>query len=186
MAMIIRQEIDLSLTENLIPAVVHIRQYDSTAKQIACNIYVGGAAYTLPDDAVVSVSGTRPDGQLFQYGSDTDPDVVWIDGTQVIIAITDVMSNAAGRMAVDVTLTLDGAVAGTFAFVLRVQASSVENEAISTGSYSGAVEAVAAAIAEVYINEDGYLVIESEDGLNLTYSMDDEGNITIDYEGSSS
>ena len=36
-------------------------------------------------------------------------------------------------------------------------------------------------MVECSINDDGYLCIESDDGLGLSFSMDGEGKITITY-----
>ena len=36
----IRQAVDLSLTENLIPAVIHVKQYDHIARRIGCALYL--------------------------------------------------------------------------------------------------------------------------------------------------
>ena len=45
----------------------------------------------------------------------------------------------------------------------------------------GTVSRVAENMAICSINDDGYLCIESDDGLGLDFSMDGEGKITIHY-----
>lgn len=180
----ITQTVDLSLTENLVPAVIHAKQYDSMGRKVLCSIYQGSTLVSLASDTVINVSGTRPDGEIFQYGSGTDSDVVYVENGKVAVWVTDVMTGAAGRTAVDVTVTdSSGAALGSFSFILRVERSSLESSTLSTGSYSGLVSLVAGNIADCYIDDNGYLVIVSEDGLGLTFSMDEEGNITVEYGG---
>lgn len=180
----ITQTVDLSLTENLIPAVIHAKQYDSLGRKVVCSIYQGSTLVTLDSDTLINVSGTRPDGEFFQYSSETDSDVVCVENGKAVVWITDVMTGATGRTAVDVTI-IDGSgsALGSFSFILRVEKASLESASLSTGSYSGIISQVAGNIADCYIDDNGYLVIVSEDGLGLTFEMDDEGNITINYEG---
>ncbi|MCD8013299.1 MAG: hypothetical protein LUG99_09005 [Lachnospiraceae bacterium] len=180
----ITQTVDLSLTENLIPTIIHAKQYDSMGRKVLCSIYQGSTLVTLDSDTIINVSGTRPDGEIFQYGSGTDSDVVYVEGGKAAIWITDVMTGAAGRTAVDVTITdSSGSALGSFSFILRVEKASLESEALSTGSYTGLVSLLAANIVDCYIDDNGYFVIVSEDGLGLTFSMDDEGNVTVEYGG---
>lgn len=180
----ITQTVDLSLTENLVPAVIHAKQYDSLSRKVVCSIYQGSTLVTLDADTLINVSGTRPDGEIFQYGSFTDDDVVYVENGKAVVWITDVMTGAAGRTAVDVSI-IDGSgsALGSFCFILKVEKASLESESLSTGSYSGLVSLVAGNIVDCYIDDNGCLVIVSEDGLGLTFSMDDEGNITVEYGG---
>ena len=179
----ITQTVDLSLTENLIPDIIHAKQYDSLGRKVVCSIYQGSTLVTLDSDTLINVSGTRPDGEIFQYGSSTDSDVVYVEDGKAVVWITDAMTGAAGRTAVDVTI-IDGSgsALGSFSFILKVEKASLESEALSTGSYTGLVSLLAANIIDCYIDDNGYLVIVSEDGLGLTFEMDDEGNLTINYE----
>lgn len=66
----IYQDIDLALTEHQVPPVVHVKQFDHRSRKVRCTLYQGAAEYQIPDGAVLTYSGTRPDGQLFHYTSE--------------------------------------------------------------------------------------------------------------------
>ena len=114
-------------------------------------------------------------------GNTADPADCVEDGA-VYLTVTDMMTATRGRVPVDVTL-LDGegAVVGSFSFILWVERAALENQGLTQASYSGTVSRVAENMAVCSINDDGYLCIESDDGLGLTFSMDGEGKITITY-----
>lgn len=180
----ITQAVDLSLTENLVPAIIHAKQYDNLGRKVVCSIYQDSTLVTLGSDTIINVSGTRPDGEIFQYSSSIDDDIVYVEDGKATVWITDAMTGAAGRTAVDVTI-IDGSgsALGSFSFILRVEKASLESGVLSTGSYTGLVSLLAANIVDCYIDDNGYLVIVSEDGLGLTFSMDGVGNITVEYGG---
>ena len=180
----ITQAVDLSLTEDLVPVIIHVKQYENGVRTIAASIYQDAVLFDVPDDAEVNLSGTRPDGGVFQYSSEEDSDVVWVSDGIVYFVITEYMTAAAGKVPVDVTLIDgDGGAIGTFSCILKVARAALENQGLTTGSYFSVTTVIAEGIASCYINEDGYLCIESDDGLTLTFTMDDEGNITVEYGG---
>lgn len=72
----IQQAVDLSLTDNLVPPVIHVKQYDHGARRIGCSLYQDSILFTVPDSVIINVTGTRPDGNVFQYSSETDPETV--------------------------------------------------------------------------------------------------------------
>lgn len=178
----ITQAVELSLTENLVPAVIHVKQFDALARQIQCSVYYGSELLTLGSDIIVNVSGTRPDGEYFQYRSDKDTSVVSVSDGKACFWVTAAMTAVSGRLPVDITIVDgDGGALGTFSLVLRVEKASSENAVLTTGSVSSAIEELASAITSVYIDDDGYLWIETDDTLGITMTIDDEGNITINY-----
>lgn len=162
----IYQDVELSLTENLIPAVVHVKQFDHKARKVRCQLYVDSVEYTIPDRAIVSCAGTRPDGHLFQYSSETAPELVTVSENAVIFTITDFMTEVSGRYPIDVILLDDeGDVLGMFSLTLRIERSAVGNGKIATITYAKAVVAVERGIYECFTTEDGYFGIRSNDGL---------------------
>ena len=50
----IYQEVELSLTENLVPTVVHVKQFDHKARKIRCRLYSSFVEYAIPEGAIVS------------------------------------------------------------------------------------------------------------------------------------
>lgn len=180
----VEQTVDLSLSEALIPVIVHVKQYDNGSRKIACTLYQDAAVYEPSSDTVVSCTGTRPDGHVFQYSSETDGNIISLSGNVIYITVTEYMTASRGKVPVDVRLLDgDGAVLGAFSFILRVERAALENKGLSAGSYLGIVSAVTENLTDVSINDDGYICIESDDGLGLTCSMDDDGVISIEYGG---
>lgn len=160
------QEVELSLTENLIPTVVHVKQFDHKARKIRCRLYSNSVEYAIPEGAIVSCAGTRPDAHLFQYSSETAPELVFLEENTVIFTVTDFMTAVFGRYPVDVILLdNEGDVLGTFSLTLRIERSAVGNGKIAAITYQKAVEAVAAGIYECFTTKDGYFGIRSHDGL---------------------
>ena len=69
-AVSIYQDIELSLTEHLVPPVVHVKQFDHKARKVRCTLYANAVEYTIPTNIILAYSGTRPDGRLFQYSTE--------------------------------------------------------------------------------------------------------------------
>lgn len=178
----IRQDIDLSLTDDLTPVIIHAKQFDHMTRRICCALYVESALYELPDGVIVNCSGIRPDGEVFQYGSETAPTVVRAENGLVVLCVTEQMTACMGKVPVDVRL-LDGrgAVLGSFSLVLAVGKAGVVNRDLVRASYSSTVSTIAEHMTECYINDDGYLVMESVDGLELSFRMDGEGKLLVYY-----
>ena len=88
----IYQEVELSLTENLIPVTVPVKQYDNKARKVRCVLYNNSVQYSVPQDCIVACSGTRPDGTIFHYTSETASDLVFVENGAVIFTITAFMT----------------------------------------------------------------------------------------------
>lgn len=162
----IYQDVDLSLTESLIPTVVPVKQFDHMARKVRCVLYKDSVEYTIPEGIIVNCAGTRPDGHLFQYSSEIVPELISVVDNAVIFTITDFMTEVFGRFPVDVILLeSDGSVLGSFCLTLRVERAATGNGKIAVITYAKTVEAVEAGIYECFITEDGYFGFKSNDGL---------------------
>ncbi len=127
----IYQDIDLSLTENLITPVVHVRQYDHKSRKIRCTFYANHLEYTIPSNVIYIYVGTRPDGCLFQYSSEnSNNDKIALDGNnRIIITITDFMTEVPGKYPVDIVFVDNtGDILGSFSFLLSVESAAAKNE----------------------------------------------------------
>ena len=115
-AVSIYQDIELSLTEHLVPPVVHVKQFDHKARKVRCTLYANAVEYTIPSNIILAYSGTRPDGRLFQYSTEAlTNDKVDLIGNKLVITITDFMTEVAGRYPVDlVLLDADGDILAAF------------------------------------------------------------------------
>lgn len=100
----IYQEVELSLTENLIPVTVPVKQYDNRARKVRCVLYNNSVQYSVPQDCIVACSGTRPDGTIFHYTSETASDLVFVENGAVVFTITTFMTAQAGRFPLDVVM----------------------------------------------------------------------------------
>jgi hypothetical protein len=216
----IYQDIELSLTEHLVPPVVHVKQFDHKARKVRCTLYANAMEYTIPTSIILAYSGTRPDGRLFQYSTEAlNNDKVALIGNKLVITVTDFMTEVSGRYLVDlVLLDADGDILGSFSFTLYVERAAAKNRKILTatyasvaeavrngvfecfttedgyfginsddglnlgeGSYSDVVDRINVELVETSINDDGYLVFETDERLGLVFGMDDEGNLIVDY-----
>jgi len=169
-AVSIYQDIELSLTEHLVPPVVHVKQFDHKARKVRCTLYANAVEYTIPTNIILAYSGTRPDGRLFQYSTEalTNDKVDLIDN-RLVITITDFMTEVAGRYPVDlVLLDSDSDVLGSFSFTLYVERAATSNRKILTATYASVAEAVRNGVFECFTTEDGYFGINSDDGLGIT------------------
>ena len=103
----IYQKVELSLTENLIPVTVPVKQYDNKARKVRCVLYNNSVQYSVPQDCIVACSGTRPDGTIFHYTSETASDLVFVENGAVVFTITTFMTAQAGRFPLDVVKLID-------------------------------------------------------------------------------
>lgn len=139
----IYQEVELSLTENLIPVTVPVKQYDNKARKVRCVLYNNSVQYSVPQDCIVACSGTRPDGTIFHYTSETATDLVFVENGAVVFTITAFMTAQAGRFPLDVVmLSTAGDVLGSFSLTLKVERAAINNGKIATYTYAGVVEAI--------------------------------------------
>ena len=168
-AVSIYQDIELSLTEHLVPPVVHVKQFDHKARKVRCTLYANAVEYTIPTNIILAYSGTRPDGRLFQYSTEAlTNDKVDLIGNKLVITVTDFMTEVSGRYPVDlVLLDADGDILGSFSFTLYVERAAAKNRKILTATYASVAEAVRNGVFECFTTEDGYFGINSDDGLNL-------------------
>ena len=165
----IYQDIEISLTEHLVPPVVHVKQYDHMARKVRCTLFYNNVEYTIPADVILVYSGTRPDGRIFQYSTEAvNNDKVALIDNRLVITVTDFMTAVSGRYPVDIMI-LDNEedVLGSFSFTIDVQRAAVKNRSILTATFASVAEAIRLGLYEVFITEDGYFGINSDDGLNL-------------------
>ena len=165
----IYQEVELSLTENLIPVTVPVKQYDNKARKVKCVLYNNSAQYSIPDDCIVACSGTRPDGTIFHYTSETAQDLVYVETGTVIFTITTFMTAQAGRFPLDVVmLSAEGDVLGSFSLTLKVERAAINNGKIATYTFAAFLKAVRDGIWNLFIDSRGRFGFESDDGLGLS------------------
>ena len=151
-AVSIYQDIELSLTEHLVPPVVHVKQFDHLARKVRCTLYANAIEYTIPQNIVLAYSGTRPDGRLFQYSTEAVVnDKIDLIDNRLIITLTDFMTEVSGRYPVDlVMIDADGDILGSFSFTLYVEKAATKNRKILTATYAAVAEAVRLGVFEIF------------------------------------
>jgi hypothetical protein len=152
-----------------VPPVVHVKQFDHMARKVRCALYNNAVEYTIPANVVLAYSGTRPDGRLFQYSTESlHNDKVDVMDNRIIVTISDFMTEVSGRYPVDlVMIDADGDILGSFSFTLYVERAANKNRKILTATYAAVAEAVRLGVYECFITDDGYFGINSDDGLGL-------------------
>lgn len=94
---------------------------------------------------------------------------MFVENGAVIFTITTFMTAQAGRFSLDVVmLSTAGDVLGSFSLTLKVERAAINNGKIATYTYAGVVEAIRKGLLEVYITDDGYFAVVSEDGLGFS------------------
>lgn len=107
------------------PLVVHVSQYDTTARTLAFDLYNGGVAFEMPEGASASINGTKPDGTAFMYEMTTEGNTASIDLQQQ-------MALVAGDVICEIQIAGSGGKLGTANFILRVERAAIdENTVIS-------------------------------------------------------
>ena len=167
-ALSIYQDVEVSLTRQQIPPVIHVKQFDHMARKIRCAVYGGDTEYTIPPSAILTYSGARPDGRLFHYSSEAlDNDKIALQDNRLIFTVTDYMTEVSGRYPVDVILLdEDGDVLSAFSLTLYVERSASGNGKIAAATYAAIIRAIGVGVYECFITEPGNFGVESDDGLD--------------------
>lgn len=122
----ITQHYKIDLIPSGDPLVVHVSQYDTTARTLTFDLYNGGVAFEMPEGATASINGTKPDRTSFMYS-------MTADGTAVSIDLQQQMALVAGDTVCEIQITgSGGGKLGTANFILRVERAAIdENTVIS-------------------------------------------------------
>lgn len=133
------------------PQIIHVVQDDSNSRNIAFNIYAGGAQWAVPDGTLVTVRYKKPDGTAGFY--DTLPDgstpAATIDGNVVTVALVPQAFTVRGNVPVQIKLyDSEGTSIATFAVVMHVSVNVVSDaEIVSSDYYSVLTRQIADALA---------------------------------------
>ena len=121
----IEQNYRIDMIPDGAPVVVHISQYDTTARRLSFELYNGGVAYELPAGAVASIAGTKPDNTSFLYA-------MTVSGNLVSIDLQQQMALVAGDVPAEIQITGATGKIGSANFVIRDERGPIdENSVIS-------------------------------------------------------
>ena len=121
----ITQTHDLNLIPGFVPPVVNVTQYDKTARTLVFNLWDGETSFSVPSGAAVTIRGTKPDGNGFEYTATAS-------GSAVSMNIQQQMATCAGSVRCEVRITSGTQILGTADFILEVKPSALnENTPLS-------------------------------------------------------
>lgn len=138
-------------------------------------LYNNAMQWDVPEGTIISCTGMRPDGSLFQYSSETASDLVYLEDGKVIFTVTEFMTRKFGRFPVDITLISTNSTddeeeenIGTFCLSLYVERAASPNRKMVVATYANLLKAIRTGIFLCDIDEEGRLVIYSDDSINLS------------------
>ena len=121
----ITQTHDLNLIPGSVPPVVNVTQFDKTARTLVFNLWDGETSFSVPSGAAVTIRGTKPDGNGFEYTATAS-------GSAVSMNIQQQMATCAGSVRCEVRITSGTQILGTADFILEVKPSALnENTPLS-------------------------------------------------------
>ena len=121
----ITQTHDLNLIPGSVPPVVNVTQYDKTARTLVFNLWDGETSFSVPSGAAVTIRGTKPDGNGFEYAAS-------MTGNTVKMDLQQQMATCAGSVRCEVRIASGTQILGTADFILEVKPSALnENTPLS-------------------------------------------------------
>ena len=121
----ITQTHDLNLIPGSVPPVVNVTQYDKTARTLVFNLWDGETSFSVPSGAAVTIRGTKPDGNGFEYTATAS-------GSTVSMDLQQQMATCAGSVRCEVRIASGTQILGTADFILEVKPSALnENTPLS-------------------------------------------------------
>lgn len=114
----ITQTHDLNLIPGFFPPVVNVTQYDKTARTLVFNLWDGETSFSVPSGATVTIRGTKPDGNGFEYTATAS-------GSTVSMDLQQQMATCAGSVRCEVRIASGTQILGTADFILAVKPSAL-------------------------------------------------------------
>ena len=114
------QTINLDLIPQGVNPIIHVSQYDKGQTWLF-NLLKDGIAYTIPDNALVTIQGTKEDNTGFQYACT-------YSGSVVEAEETNQMTMFAGDVAAELRITKSDSLIGTLNFIIRVEPTTLADD----------------------------------------------------------
>lgn len=119
--MIVTSKIRMDLDRKGLVCRVDAVQGDTNTREVAMNLYAGGAAWKVPDGAAVQIRYRKPDGTGGVY--DTLPDGTqawWVSGNTLTVALAPQMLTVTGEVKMQTALMLGEDCLATFSVSVDV------------------------------------------------------------------
>lgn len=119
----IEQIYNIDMVPSGAPVVVHVSQYDTTARRLVFHLYNGGVAYVPASGTTATIRGTKPDGTGFMYSLE-------VTGNTVAMALNQQMAAIAGDVPTEITVAEPDGTASSANFVIRVEPAALDDETV--------------------------------------------------------
>ena len=141
----ITQTHDLNLIPGSVPPVVNVTQFDKTARTLVFNLWDGETSFSVPSGAAVTIRGTKPDGNGFEYTATAS-------GSAVSMNIQQQMATCAGSVRCEVRITSGTQILGTADFILEVKPSALNESTPLSETELPLIEKAAEGAAKIEAN----------------------------------
>lgn len=141
----ITQTHDLNLIPGSVPPVVHVTQYDKTARTLVFNLWDGETSFSVPSGAAVTIRGTKPDGNGFEYTATAS-------GSTVSMDLQQQMATCAGSVRCEVRIASGTQILGTADFILNVKPSALNESTPLSETELPLIEQAAEGAAKIEAN----------------------------------
>lgn len=141
----ITQTHDLNLIPGSVPPVVHVTQYDKTARTLVFNLWDGETSFSVPSGAAVTIRGTKPDGNGFEYTATAS-------GSTVSMDLQQQMATCAGSVRCELRIASGTQIIGTADFILEVKPSALNESTPLSETELPLIEKAAEGAAKIEAN----------------------------------
>lgn len=141
----ITQTHDLNLIPGSVPPVVNVTQYDKTARTLVFNLWDGETSFSVPSGAAVTIRGTKPDGNGFEYTATAS-------GSAVSMDLQQQMATCAGSVRCEVRIASGTQIIGTADFILAVKPSALNESTPLSETELPLIEQAAEGAAKIEAN----------------------------------
>lgn len=141
----ITQTHDLNLIPGSVPPVVNVTQYDKTARTLVFNLWDGETSFSVPSGAAVTIRGTKPDGNGFEYTATAS-------GSTVSMDLQQQMATCAGSVRCEVRIASGTQIIGTADFILEVKPSALNESTPLSETELPLIEKAAEGAAKIEAN----------------------------------
>lgn len=141
----ITQTHDLNLIPGSVPPVVNVTQFDKTARTLVFNLWDGETSFSVPSGAAVTIRGTKPDGNGFEYTATAS-------GSAVSMNIQQQMATCAGSVRCEVRIASGTQIIGTADFILEVKPSALNESTPLSETELPLIEKAAEGAAKIEAN----------------------------------
>lgn len=116
------QTVNLQISPTGINPVINVSQFDE-GRQFQLVLYDGATAYSLPAGTTAQIDGIKPDKKGFRY-----TDAVSVSGNVVTVTTRQQMTVVYGDVQCEIRFVKDGLNIGTLNFILKVEASPINDD----------------------------------------------------------